>query len=660
MQGFLIALRALHYTACIALFGEFLFFLVIALPALRVAQTRRTDPDPRHRLVRGAFFWLSLAVASGAGWLVAQAASMSGSTFVGALQSETLVALLTKTQFGRVWMVRGAMAIGLGVALALAHRRSSRDRWWPRVIALLAGALLGSLAWGGHANAEEGIDRPIHLGADAIHLLAAGAWLGGLLPLALLFANARSTMNTRALTSASTATRRFSLLGMVSVAALVVTGIVNTQYIVGSVPALFGTDYGQWLLLKLALFVAMLTFAAFNRERLTPRLAKSAEAGQRAVALTRLQRNAACEVGLGLVLLAVVGALGVTPPSLHEGIVWPFAWTLDPTIGKVRMLVLVGASIAIIGGAIGIATLGGVGRAVAAVCIATCLVVGALLASPFVVSANPMSYAQAPDPYTVDAIARGAPLYATHCASCHGESGYGGEGGKRAGAMRNLATHWVHRREGDLAWSIRHGIADKGMPGFEGRLDDAALWDVMHLLHAHADAESADPLTAEVDASRSVVPPDFAFQVGAGSQESLSSLRGRRMVLLVLYAWPASRERLLALQSEAARFAKAGVRVIALPADPRARSTEAVGDQAMFADGVPSLAAVYTMFGREDGKGGPSPTHQEFLIDAQGNLRACWTPGDRPGWERIDDLLRQVALLSRMKPMTPMATGHMH
>ena len=295
MQGFLIALRAVHYTACIALFGEFLFLLVIALPALRIAQTRRTDPDPQRRLVRGAFLWFALAVASGAGWLVAQAASMSGSTFIGALQSETLVAVLTKTQFGRVWMVRGAMAIGM--ALAFAQRRSSRDRWWPRVIALLAGAFLGSLAWGGHANAEEGIDRPIHLGADAIHLLAAGAWLGGLLPLASLFAHARSTMNARALTSVSTAAQHFSTLGMISVAALVVTGIVNTQYIAGSVPALFGTDYGRWLLFKLALFVAMLTFAAFNRERLTPRLAKSAEAGQRAVALTRPRRRHCAAAG---------------------------------------------------------------------------------------------------------------------------------------------------------------------------------------------------------------------------------------------------------------------------------------------------------------------------------------------------------------------------
>ena len=57
MQGFLIALRTIHYTACIGLFGAFLFHLVIALPALRAAQTRRSDHDPHRRLTSIGLVW---------------------------------------------------------------------------------------------------------------------------------------------------------------------------------------------------------------------------------------------------------------------------------------------------------------------------------------------------------------------------------------------------------------------------------------------------------------------------------------------------------------------------------------------------------------------------------------------------------------------------
>ena len=68
------------------------------------------------------------------------------------------------------------------------------------------------------------------------------------------------------------ATRRFSTLGTVSVATLMASGIVNAWILVGSVHALFVTEYGRLLMLKLGVFAIMLVFAAVNRFWLTPRL----------------------------------------------------------------------------------------------------------------------------------------------------------------------------------------------------------------------------------------------------------------------------------------------------------------------------------------------------------------------------------------------------
>jgi copper resistance protein D len=73
-------------------------------------------------------------------------------------------------------------------------------------------------------------------------------------------------------------TRRFSTLGIVSVGVLVATGIINSWVLVGSVPALVGTDYGRLLLVKVALFFVMMAIAGVNRLRLTPRLVQAPSA----------------------------------------------------------------------------------------------------------------------------------------------------------------------------------------------------------------------------------------------------------------------------------------------------------------------------------------------------------------------------------------------
>jgi putative copper resistance protein D len=63
-------------------------------------------------------------------------------------------------------------------------------------------------------------------------------------------------------------------------------------------------------------FVIMLAIASINRMRLTPLLSTVDESGNGLNASLRLRRNVWTERALGAGLVAIVAALGVTPPPM--------------------------------------------------------------------------------------------------------------------------------------------------------------------------------------------------------------------------------------------------------------------------------------------------------------------------------------------------------
>ncbi len=104
---------------------------------------------------------------------------------------------------------------------------------------------------------------------------------------------------------------------MISVAVLIVSGLVNAWILVGSFRALLVTDYGRLLLLKIAAFAIMVAFAAVNRLWLTPRLALVAKEVAHPSALSTLRRNTLIEIALGLAIFVMVGVLGTLHPAIH-------------------------------------------------------------------------------------------------------------------------------------------------------------------------------------------------------------------------------------------------------------------------------------------------------------------------------------------------------
>ena len=631
------ALRLVHYAAAIALAGEFAFLLWVALP-LRPAD--RGEWTARCRRV--AARWLALVLASGVLWFFVQAEAMSG----GPYDRATLAEALTGTLFGRVASARLALSLALAAVLALLPRARS-DTMLFAVCGALAAALLAALAATGHGAAEQGTDRSVHLSADALHLLAAGAWLGALPALAHALRKGAD------IPFAAGAVRRFSAVGIASVATLIVTGSVNAWYTVGDVPGLFGTRYGVLLCAKLAIFSVMVAFAAANRLRWTP-----------AAAFSRLRRNALAEAALGLGVLALVAALGVTVPALHAKIVWPFPYTLEwSALVRPREVVPAAAFLGVLGAAAAVfgAITRRTGAAAAGVALFAAVAAGA--AAALAVPAHPTTYFESPVPYSAPSVLRGEPLYAEDCAGCHGP--YGNGDGPLADSLEkrppNLATRLAAAREGDLAWAVAHGVPGTAMPAF-ARLSENQIWDVLNFVRAQANVDAGRRLDASVERWRPVTAPDFTFQIGRGAQDSLAGQRGRTIVLLVFYSLPQSLPRLRELaEAKPSRFARMGVRVIALPlAGTPPRDARGV-DASMLAVPDPGVAAAYAMFTRTIVGPQPAPPrHVEFLIDRQGTIRArVIEPGREPVWT-MSELLRQTLLLNKEKSRAPAPRRHAH
>ena len=306
----LIVVRAIHFVGTAITAGVLIFRAVVAEPALDSAGAARVVV--MAQIVRAAWLGLAIAVASGAVWVLLQAAAMSSLSLREAVTPDILSTVVTQTQFGMVSEIRVVLAIVLAACLIYDRLPLAQP------LALASGlGLVAGIAWTGHAGSSVGDVGNVHVTADALHLIAAAAWLGGLVPFVLLLAEARRNQDHAWAALAAQAARRFSGLGMVSVGTILATGIVNAWILVGSFKGLIATEYGRLLMLKIFLFMIMLAFAAINRFWLTPDLALPPDNEARLKAVRRLTRNSGIEIALGLAIFAIVGVLGTLHPAVH-------------------------------------------------------------------------------------------------------------------------------------------------------------------------------------------------------------------------------------------------------------------------------------------------------------------------------------------------------
>jgi putative copper resistance protein D len=314
----LIWLRACHFAATASLAGALLFYNLVGGPAVLMGHGDGHEVAiARRRLFRIAWISFACVLITGAGWFFVQAAQMADVPPSAVFTEGTVWNILLNTDFGNVSAVRTVLAALFAAAFLFETARLAKPWTGGLVSTALAVSIAGALAFSGHASAGSDAEGWVHLGADFLHLVAAAAWLGALLPLALVLNAAHAKGDEVSIAVACIATQRFSSLGIASVGTLVISGIVNSWFLLGSVDRLLNTDYGRLLSLKLLLFLAMLSIAAVNRLRLTSALSQERGEIGRAV-LRQLRNNSLMETMLGLIILYLVGILGTLPPGSQE------------------------------------------------------------------------------------------------------------------------------------------------------------------------------------------------------------------------------------------------------------------------------------------------------------------------------------------------------
>jgi copper resistance protein D len=315
----LIAVRDIHFVSSVIVAGIVCFDLFITSPVSRMGDLRPSVTVTLFRNRTAKILWvgLALSILSAFAWLCLLSAGIAGKPFDEVIADGTVWIVLSRTQFGFAWQLRFLFGLALAVCLLMRRAKDKGAPIWQEVLAtLLAGAYLGLLAFAGHGGQGLGFERNVHLAADFLHLIAAGLWLGGLIPLALLLLYLPRFREENWVSAACAVAGRFSNLGILAVGILLVSGTINASFLVGGMQSLIDTRYGQLLLLKMTLFAAMVCLAGFNRQYLLPRLFGDVRIEQGSKTVRWLMRSALAEIFLGLGVIVIVGMLGIMAPAI--------------------------------------------------------------------------------------------------------------------------------------------------------------------------------------------------------------------------------------------------------------------------------------------------------------------------------------------------------
>jgi putative copper export protein/mono/diheme cytochrome c family protein len=611
--------RDASVTALLSAFGTVVFRALVAPKAFG-----RMTPEV-EAAVKRVLHWLAqasvvTAILGTVFWLLVQAATMADADSL----RETFAAaptVLRKTAFGHV-VVLQLSALVL-VAALLGWRDHPRRHPAAVLVATLAVALQS-----GHSHAFSMVEGPsLLLGVDIVHLIGAGAWLGGLVPLLIVVRMAPPQ-------AGAMAARWFSPLGRWCLVALLLSAAWQGWVLVATIPGLIGTAYGWMVLVKLVLFGALFGFAWMNRYHFAPALLGDAPEVARRV----LMRSIALQTCFAITIVVAAVVLSELPPAMHLQALWPFAQSLsldalrEDADFRREVLIAAGAlAVALVILVVSLAVrryrlpaLGG-------------LVLIAWFATPhfslLLVTAYPTSFYHSPTGFSAASIANGATVFAQNCAACHGAQGRGdGTAAKSLPippADLTAAHLWMHS-DGELFWWISHGMpAPDGapaMPGFAPTLDEDSRWAVIDYIRAHnAGAAHHDngiwPQTIQA--------PGFGVTC-SGRALLLDDLHGRwvRLVFGTASLQAISPDAVTVLVTDAAAPLPAGACV--------ARD-----------ETVPTAYAIATGFE-------PAKMHGvQVLIDPLGRLRAVHAGSDSHNWDDPAALRADIATLGREKLAMP-------
>jgi copper resistance protein D len=319
-QSLLVALfRGLGLLSLMAVIGGLVLERAIVpsgVPDLAFARARL------HRWITSCL--IILALASLADLLIRTRAMSRAGLATAVLAVPTVVA---RTHLGAILGARFA-ALVLAVPLSLARATPLR------VLCLIV-ALWAALATSLTGHAVDWGDLTVSVAIDWMHTVAASAWIGGLIALALVVFRQKPDWPSSSL---AVIARRFSLLAGICVLVVSLTGAYNAWAQVEVVSRLWTTAYGRVLILKVLVVGALLWLGAVNRFLIVPRLgpghaprrfgarlfrvARLAVLGPRrrltsTVAASRLAAYVAGESIIAVAVIACTAVLGELTPARH-------------------------------------------------------------------------------------------------------------------------------------------------------------------------------------------------------------------------------------------------------------------------------------------------------------------------------------------------------
>jgi putative copper export protein len=252
-----------------------LLFVVLAGPEL--------SPIGGDRLVR----WLSMSALlflalHGVAWSVNAAPDHR-------LTSDAIASAIGST-VGRIELWRLGLA-----ALALWAIWLVRRPWLALVFAAGAVVLSGAT---GHSAA---ISPRIAVPARALHLLAASAWLGGLLWLV--------TCRQMAIDGFAREARRVSAVALWASLVVAASGVAMAVVFLASPSDLVDSAYGAVLMAKVGGLLVLMTFGAYHRFRAIPSLARQSATAARMAATVRR------ELATMVIVILLGGLLAYVPPA---------------------------------------------------------------------------------------------------------------------------------------------------------------------------------------------------------------------------------------------------------------------------------------------------------------------------------------------------------
>jgi len=308
-----VIVRWIDFVALTTLIGS----VVTALVARSLSEANADLIAAVTRRLLSLALWATVAALfTGSGGLVSQAVTLrSGNTSV----LEALGQLLTQTSYGSRWLMREGWSIVLLGIIIWQRRQINVNRLVLGATLPLLIALLVLQAMNGHATAfnDSALVRVV---ADAVHLLAAGLWVGGLIAVAVAVVPLlRRGPEEAAL--ARLILKRFGVLAASSLGMLLVTGLYNSGQQVASLDALLFTLYGQALMLKIGLIVIVGLIGLINSALLHPRVADVIRRvlrrpiGWRPISPRLLRRTVLIEaIGASSILL-LAAVLGSSQPA---------------------------------------------------------------------------------------------------------------------------------------------------------------------------------------------------------------------------------------------------------------------------------------------------------------------------------------------------------